>query len=260
MSKRIMLTVAYDGTNYNGWQAQNGEVHNNSNTIEGQLNRALTDLTGNEVSVSGASRTDSGVHALCNLAVFDCDMRMPGDKFSFALNQRLPMDIRIRNSMEVADDFHPRFVSTLKTYEYTIWNDVFPNPLKDRYSLHCYGKIDTKLMQSGADKLVGEHDFAAFCTSGSQVRTTVRTITEAKVLRTPYEKGMSDGASEIVIRITGTGFLYNMVRIIAGTLIEIGKGTRDIDSIDLALESGDRKKAGPTAVAKGLCLVDYKFI
>jgi len=254
---RILLTVAYDGTDYNGWQIQKGDAENN--TIEYMLNSALTELLGVGVRVSGASRTDSGVHALCNLAVFDCDSRIPAEKFSYALNQRLPEDIRVRRSVEVPGDFHPRYVPTVKTYEYTIWNDTFSLPVKSRYSLHCYQRLDVEAMNRAAGLFVGEHDFAAFSSAGSQVKTTVRRVTKADVFLKPFNKGLVKNAGEIVIRVSGTGFLYNMVRIMAGTLIEIGKGAREEGSIVKALETGDRKNAGATAPAKGLCLVDYEF-
>ena len=131
--KRVMLTVAYDGTNYCGWQIQS-----NGNTIEAELNKHLSELLGEEIKVSGVSRTDTGVHALCNLAVFDTNARMPGEKISYALNQRLPEDIKIQNSKEVEADFHPRFVPTKKTYQYRIYNSEFPNPVERLYAHFTY--------------------------------------------------------------------------------------------------------------------------
>ena len=145
MEKRVMLTVAYDGTNYCGWQIQP-----NGNTIEAELNRHLSALLGEEIRVTGASRTDSGVHALGNVAVFSTQARMPAGRISFALNTRLPADIRIQDSREVPQTFHPRRCSTVKTYEYRIWNHRFPNPLERLYALHYYYDLDLDRMRQAA--------------------------------------------------------------------------------------------------------------
>lgn len=243
--KRIKLVVAYDGTNYRGWQIQkNGE------TIESVLNRALTELTGEEIHVMGSSRTDSGVHAMGNVAVFDTEARMAADKFSYALNQRLPEDIRIQHSCEVPPDFHPRYQETVKTYEYRILNREFPLPAFRLNTYFTYYALDTDRMQKAAEYLLGEHDFQSFCASGAQVKTTVRTVYDLRVLK--------DG-DLITICITGNGFLYNMVRIIAGTLIKIGTGEWSPESMKDILEAKDRTKAGPTAPAKGLTLMEIVF-
>lgn len=243
--KRVKLVVAYDGTNYQGWQVQkNGE------TIESALNRALCDLTGEEIHVSGASRTDAGVHATGNVAVFDTSARMPGEKFVYALNQRLPEDIRVQHSCEVSMDFHPRYQETVKTYEYRILNREFPLPAHRFNSYFTYRPLDEKRMQQAADYLVGEHDFRSFCAAGAQVKTTVRTIYRVNVRR--------DG-EVITIRITGNGFLYNMVRIIAGTLMKIGQGDWEPEDMSGILAAKDRLKAGPTAPAKGLTLMEISY-
>ena len=244
--KRVMLTVAYDGTNYNGWQVQPNGV-----TIEGVLNEALSELLKEEIMVVGASRTDAGVHALCNVAVFDTYSRIPAEKMSYALNTALPEDIRIVGSKEVDEDFHPRHCESKKTYEYRIVNSEFINPVKRLYCHHTYLKCDVDAMREAARYLVGEHDFKSFCTVGAQVESTVRTITDLEVVRI---------GEEIVIRVTGTGFLYNMVRIIAGTLLEVGYGRMSVEDIPSILEACDRHVAGPTAPAKGLCLVKYEFL
>lgn len=243
--KRVMLTVAYDGTNYCGWQVQP-----NGDTIEGQLNRHLSELLGEEISVIGASRTDSGVHALCNLAVFDTSARMPAEKISYALNQRLPDDIKIQKSEEVAPDFHPRKVATRKTYEYRIYNAQFPNPVLRLYSHFTYVPMDVEKIQKAAVHFVGEHDFAAFSTFKPEVESTVRTI---------YDLTVTKEGDVITIRVTGNGFLYNMVRIIAGTLMEVGRGRIEPSFIPEMLSSGNREQAGPTAPACGLMLVSYEF-
>ena len=244
--KRVMLTVAYDGTNYCGWQVQPNGV-----TIEGVLTETLTELLKEEVTIIGASRTDAGVHALCNVAVFDTTSRIPAEKMSYALNTSLPEDIRIVGSKEVEADFHPRHCESHKTYEYRIVNSEFINPIKRLYRHHTYLKCNVEAMQKAAGYLVGEHDFKSFCTVGAQVESTVRTITDLQVLREE---------DEIIIRVTGTGFLYNMVRIIAGTLLEVGYGRMNADDLPAILEACDRQAAGPTAPAKGLCLVKYEFM
>lgn len=244
--KRVRLTVAYDGTNYHGWQIQNNGI-----TIESELNRALSDLLHEEIQVIGASRTDSGVHALGNIAVFDTTSRMPAEKVSYALNQRLPEDIRIQCSEEVAADWHPRYCESRKTYEYRIYRGQFPLPTKRLYSLFSYHNYDVAKMQEAAAYLVGEHDFKSFCQVGAQVQSTVRTLYQAEV----EEQG-----EDLVIRVCGNGFLYNMVRIIAGTLMEVGQGKRSPNDMLKILEAKDRAAAGPTAPAHGLMLMKYEFL
>ena len=194
--------------------------------------------------------TDAGVHALGNVVVFDTEMRMPGDKFSFALNQRLPEDIRIQKSEEVDADFHPRYVKSQKTYEYRILNCRFPIPTERFYSHFTYIPLDVDKMKEAASYLIGEHDFKSFCGTGAQVKTTVRTVKEIQI-----EKS----GDRITIRITGEGFLYNMVRIIAGTLMDIGGGLYPPEKMKEILEAKDRKKAGPTAPARGLTLMKIQY-
>ncbi len=244
--KRVMLTVAYDGTAYSGYQVQP-----NAPTIEGELNRCLKDLLKEEIKVIGGSRTDSGVHALCNVAVFDTQARMPGEKMSYALNQRLPEDIRVRRSQEVAADFHPRHCESRKTYEYRIVNTDFPVPTKRLYAHFTYVPLDVEKMQKAAAYLVGEHDFKSFCSAGSQVEGTVRTI---------YDVQVKKNGEDIVIRVTGNGFLYNMVRIIAGTLMEAGRGSWEPEHMLKIIQAQDRSAAGPTAPACGLMLAKYEFV
>lgn len=243
--KRVMLTVAYDGTAYHGWQVQPNGV-----TIEGELNSVLKELTGEEIQVIGASRTDAGVHGLCNIAVFDTESNIPGEKFSYALNQRLPEDIKVVDSCEVAEDFHPRHVSSKKTYEYKIYNAKFPDPTKRLYSHFTYISLNVEKMQQAAAYLVGEHDFKSFCAPAAVVETTVRTLYKAEVIQ---------DEEYIRIRVQGNGFLYNMVRIIAGTLMEVGSGKRQPEDIKTILEAKDRNAAGPTAPARGLMLINYEF-
>lgn len=243
--KRVRLTVAYDGTNYHGWQVQPNGI-----TIESELNRVLSELFQEDIQVIGASRTDSGVHALGNIAVFDTAARMPAGKIAYALNQRLPEDIRIQKSEEVGGEWHPRHVKSRKTYEYRVCRGQFPMPVKRLYSLFTYHKLDVERMGKAVSYLEGEHDFKSFCQTGAQVDSTVRTIYSAQV----EEEG-----SDLVIRICGSGFLYNMVRIIVGTLLEIGQGKRDPADIVTILQARDRRMAGPTAPAHGLMLIKYEY-
>ena len=174
--KRVRLTVAYDGTNYCGWQVQP-----NGLTVQEVLNRHLSELTKEKIETIGASRTDAGVHALGNIAVFDTNVRMPGEKFSYALNQRLPEDIRIEKSEEVPVEFHPRYVKSIKTYEYKILNRKFPIPTQRFYSHFTYVPLNVEKMREGASYLVGEHDFKSFCGTNAQVKTTVRTIEKIEI-------------------------------------------------------------------------------
>ena len=192
--KRVKLVVAYDGTNYHGWQVQDNGI-----TIEEVLNRTISELVQEDIKVIGASRTDAGVHACGNVAVFDTESRIPGDKFSFALNQRLPEDIRIQESCEVDADFHPRYADTVKTYEYNILNRRFELPTKRLYAAFCYYPMDIERMNQAAAYLVGEHDFKSFCSAGAQVQTTVRTIYAVNVTKrmTWFISGSREMASYI---------------------------------------------------------------
>lgn len=257
--KRYMLKVSYDGTVYCGWQVQP-----NGPTIEGVLNSALSELLHEDIRVIGASRTDSGVHALGNICVFDSDTRIPGEKLKMALNMRLPEDIRIRESCEVDESFHPRHADTVKTYEYKIYNDRIENPLLRLYSKFCYIPLDTDRMRRSAGYIVGKHDFTAFCSAGSSVQDKVRTVYSCEIIPSyvtggEHETGDWQGRL-ITIRITGNGFLYNMVRIIAGTLMDVGAGRLAPEAVYDIIESRDRGAAGDTAEAKGLTLVEIKYL
>lgn len=249
--RRILLITAYDGTNYCGWQVQkNGE------TIEGVLNRELSRLFGAEIAVIGASRTDSGVHALGNVAVFDTEARMPADKVAYALNSRLPEDIRIQRSLEVPPDFHPRRTACVKTYEYRILNREFELPSERLNSYFFRRELDVERMKAACPYFLGEHDFKSFCSIHTQAETTVRTIYSLEVL----EEELPDlGGRRIRIRVIGNGFLYNMVRILAGTLIQVGLGAYAPEDMEPMLMACDRQAAGPTAPAQGLTLIGMKY-
>lgn len=244
--KRIKLTVAYDGTDYCGWQVQPNGV-----TIEEVLNREISGLVGEEIRVIGASRTDSGVHALGNVAVFDTESTIPAERFAHALNRRMPEDIVITRSEEVPDDWHPRYQDVItKTYEYHIYNAEVPNPLKRRTTAFVSFSLDVEQMKKGAAYLVGEHDFVSFCNVRTNTNDTVRTV---------YDLTVEQNGEDICIRITGNGFLYNMVRIIAGTLIRVGRGFYTPEKVKEILEAGKRTEAGVTAPPEGLTLVHIQY-
>jgi tRNA pseudouridine38-40 synthase len=253
--KRVKLIVAYDGTNYSGWQVQP-----NALTVEEVLNETLSDLLGEPITVTGASRTDSGVHSLGNVAVFDTNTRIPAEKISYALNQRLPDDIKIQLSCEVRADFHPRYIESVKTYEYRILRATFPMPTYRRDSYFTYRRLDVGAMKEAAEYFVGTHDFASFCSANAQVKDTVRTILSLDVTEEPVENGvMESDASLIRIRVRGNGFLYNMVRIIAGTLLGVGMGDYRPQDVEQILEARDRTAAGPTAPAHGLTMIGLVY-
>ena len=242
---RVKMIVAYDGTNYCGWQIQPNGI-----TIEQVLNEHLSRLLKENIKVTGASRTDAGVHSLGNVCMFDTNTRMPAEKISYALNQKLPEDIVVVDSCEVSDDFHPRFSKSRKTYEYRILNARFRNPTRrlDTYFYHY--PLDTEKMSEAAKYLIGEHDFASFCSANSQAQTTVRTI---------YDCTVSKAGDIITIRVTGNGFLYNMVRILSGTLLSVGLGQIPAAQIPAIIEGKSRPLAGPTLPPCGLFLTDVTY-
>ena len=243
--KRIKLVTAYDGTNYHGSQIQN-----NGETIEGVLKMELSSLLKEDIQIIGASRTDAGVHARGNVFVFDTESRIQPEKFTYALNARLPEDIRIQYSEEVPLTFHPRHQDTVKTYEYRILNRKLPLP---EYRLHThftYEALNIEKMQQACKFFIGEYDFASFCAAGSQVESTVREI---------YDLHVKKEGDLITISVTGNGFLYNMVRIIAGTLLKVGSGQFEPEDMEGIIQGRDRSLAGPTAPAKGLTLIEIRY-
>ena len=244
--RRIMLVVAYDGTAYRGSAYQK----NNRNTVEEMLNRAILWLTGEETMVIGASRTDAGVHAYGSIYVFDTHSPIPGDRFSFALNNMLPEDIRAVESREVALSFHPRHCNSEKTYEYRVLNTKMEIPTKRHYTYHFDMELNIDAMLEAGSYLVGEHDFTSFCNVKSGAQSHVRTVKSVEVERV---------GDEVVVTVTGNGFLYNMVRIIVGTLLQIGRGKGEPLDVKKMLEAKDRSAAGPTAPAQGLYLKKYRF-
>ena len=242
--RRIKLVIAYDGTNFHGWQYQP-----DARTVEGELNAALTGFLKTTIQVIGASRTDAGVHACGNVAIFDTESTVPGDRFGFAVNRNLPEDMKIVSSEEVAPDFHPRYDSHHKTYEYhIITGEIFPT---DRlYAWYVWEELDVDKMNEAAAYLVGKHDFSSFRAAGCVAKDSIRTIFDANVRR--------DGR-QVIISITGDGFLYNMVRIIAGTLRNVGAGRIAPEKMKDIIEAADRKEAGPTAPPQGLFLKEIVY-
>ena len=241
MTRRIRLTVEYDGTAYAGWQRQI-----NAMSVQQRREEAIEKLTGVATGVTGASRTDAGVHALGQVAHFDTSSRIPGEKFCFALNTVLPPDIRVSASEETRPDFHARFDANGKLYRYLIHNHAHASALGRNTHAHAIYPLDEYLMHEEAQLAVGTHDFAAFAASGSIVKDTVRTIYEARVLR---------NECEVEFLVRGSGFLYNMVRILAGTLIAVGGGKMEPGAIARAIESKSRLDLGVTAPAQGLTLL-----
>lgn len=251
---KLFIKIRYDGTRYAGYQVQN-----NALTIQEVLNKALLELFGFECDITGCSRTDAGVHAYCFCATVQkhgeasLQTNIPCEKIPFALNFRLPEDISVYYAKWVDDDFHGRYSVQSKTYEYHILNTPFKNPFYVNRSYH-FPKIltdsDIKRMQAAADNLCGKYDFSSFMSSGSNVKNTVRNVYECRVAK------IND---EIIIKITADGFLYNMVRIISGTLLEVGKGNITPEQIISIIESKDRSMAGSTLPAHGLYLTDVKY-
>ena len=246
MVRNIKLLIAYDGTAYHGWQTQLNKV-----TIQETIEKALSIVMKQKIDLTGSGRTDSGVHALGQVANFKADTKIPEDKIKIALNANLPPDIRILDSVDVDMSFNARFNALDKTYMYQIYHDRVGNPFYSRYSCFIPQSLDIDKMEEALKLIMGTHDFKGFMASGSYVKTTVRTIYDTKLIKE---------GNLLKLYINGDGFLYNMVRIIAGTLIDIGKGTKTIDCIEDALINKNRKVLGQTAPPQGLFLmkVNYK--
>lgn len=251
---KLFLKIKYDGTAYAGYQVQN-----NAPTVQKVLNDAVCDLFGYECDVTGCSRTDAGVHALCFCATVQkhgessLETTIPCERIPYALNIRLPDDIAVFYSSWVNDDFHARYSVISKTYEYRINNSRFKDPFTVNKAYHYPKPIsdsDITLMNEAAKLICGKHDFSAFMASGSSVTDAVRTVHNCDVRKS---------GDEIIIRISADGFLYNMVRIICGTLLEAAKGSIRSESINQIIDSKDRKCAGATLPAHGLYLVDVKY-
>lgn len=243
--RNIKIIIAFDGTNYGGWQIQKNAV-----TVEEKIETAIKKITGEEVKVTGSSRTDSGVHAEGFVANFFTNSKIPGEKFKYAINSRLPSDIIVLSSEEAEENFHARYSSKGKTYYYKILNRELNSPHLRLYSYHYKEELDIFKMKEGAKFIVGKHDFSAFKSTGTTVKNTVRTI---------YSLNIEKRDEEIIITVTGDGFLYNMVRIIVGTLIEVGRGKIEPIKVKDIIESKDRKKAGPSVPPQGLFLKEVYY-
>ena len=214
------------------------------------LNRNLSELTGEEITVTGASRTDSGVHAQGNVAVFDSDTTIPPERIAYAVNRKLPEDIVVIRSEEVPGDWHPRYQETEKTYEYHILNREMPDPVRRRDTYFVSYPLDLEAMRRAAAYLKGEHDFRSFCNVHTDVQDTVRTIYDLDIIRS---------GDLVTVRIRGNGFLYNMVRIIVGTLVRVGRGFYSPGQVKEILEAKERTSAGVTAPPQGLVLVKIDY-
>ena len=234
------MIVSYDGTNYVGWQVQPNGV-----SVQALLEKALFELTGEKIRVEGSGRTDSGVHAKAQVAHFDTEARMPADKFAIAMNMHLPNDIRVLFSEECDPTFHARFSAKQKVYSYTVQLGAHADVFCRLYSLHLHYMPDIDAMRKAAGYAIGTHDFNAFKCADSSMENTVRTISRSEWTR---------NGNLLTYTVQGNGFLYNMVRILVGTMLEIGSGKRPASDMEKAILSQDRKAAGATAPAHGLCL------
>jgi len=243
--RNIAFKLEYDGTSYHGWQRQDNAV-----TVQEVLENTIAKVTGEHTSVIGCSRTDTGVHALGYICNFHTNSRIPTDKFPYALNTQLPSDIRVLQAFEVAADFHARYCSKGKKYRYKIINTTFHSVFQRNYACHWPYPLNVELMKKAAQYFVGEHDFKAFMATGSSVKDTVRNV---------YALSVEKYAHEIIMEISANGFLYNMVRIIAGTLLYVGNHRIDVEDIPYILNKGDRTQAGITAPAQGLYLVEVYY-
>ena len=247
MLKRILFTIAYDGSDFFGWQKQPDE---NIRTVQGEFEKALGRFFKKNVECIGASRTDRGVHAMGQRAVIDIDTTVPTEKFPLALHSFLPEDISVVNAEDVSEEFHPRYDCVKKTYRYKIYNGKYRNPICRKYSEYCHVFLDEKKMNEVSKAFIGTHDFKAFAASGNSSKTTVRTIFDIYVKRE---------GEFVVITVTGDGFLYNMIRIMAGTLMLAGTGKLDFDGLLKIIESRDRTRAGKTAGPNGLTLMEINY-
>lgn len=243
--RNIKILIEYDGTNYHGWQKQKNGI-----SIQEILETTLTDVLGHEVKLNGAGRTDAGVHAFGQTANFVTACKIPVEKLPYALNSLLPQDIVVNAACEVPQDFHAQYSAKGKAYKYIINNGEFPSAINASREYFCPYGLDIELMKQVLDLIIGTHDFKGFMASGSTVKNTFRTIQEA-VLEVKNQK--------ITINLKADGFLYNMVRIIAGTLIDIARGKLSIEDMKMALETGDRKLTGKTAPPQGLYLMKVYY-
>ena len=244
--RNFKLTLCYDGGRYRGWQRQG----NTENTIQAKMEAILSRLLGQEIELAASGRTDAGVHARCQVCSFRAETEESADFLLGELRRYLPEDIGALALEEAPERFHARLSCREKTYLYRVWNSAQPNVFERKY-LHVFPEaLDLDVMHEAAALLLGEHDFSAFCTNPRMKKSAVRRLTEIRIER---------AGGELRLFYTGGGFLYNMVRIMTGTLLEVGAGRRSAESVRAALESRDRAQAGPTAPAQGLILWDVRY-
>ena len=243
--RNIRLHICYDGTRYKGWQRLSGV----DNTIQGKLEQTLSRILGEEIEISGSGRTDAGAHAKGQVANFHCESQMSCQEILSQLRRYLPDDIGIESCQEASPRFHARLNCTSKTYQYRIWNSERPCVFQRRFTYVMPDVLDVQKMQQAAEYLLGEHDFSAFCANKKMKKSTVRCIESIAITRE---------GEELILTFTGDGFLYNMVRIMVGTLIEVGQNIRKADSIPL-LFGGKREDAGYLVPAQGLCLMEVNY-
>lgn len=240
------LDIQYDGSRYGGWQRQK----DTDNTIQGKIEDVLTKMLGTEVQIQGAGRTDAGVHAKGQVANFHADCEKSCEEICQYLNEYLPEDIEISKVSEAEERFHSRLNAKEKVYQYRIVSSIHKNFFERKYQCPLHEVLDVNAMKEAAKYLEGTHDFKSFCSNKKMKKSSVRTV---------YRIDIADLEQEIVITYTGNGFLYNMVRILTGTLIEVGRGRRKPEEMKAILESCDRKEAGFTAPARGLTLLEVRY-
>ena len=243
--RNLRLEICYDGTRYRGWQRLAGE----NNTIQGKLESTLSRILGEEIEISGSGRTDAGAHALRQVANFHCESQMPSDQILAQLRRYLPEDIGIYSCEDVHPRFHARLNATKKTYRYRLWNSESPCVFERRFVCADPRPLDLAIMRQASQYLLGEHDFSAFCANKKMKKSTVRRIDQVEIRRI---------GEEVQFTFTGNGFLYNMVRIMVGTLLEVGRGERTADSIN-HLFGAKREEAGALVPACGLCLMEVEY-
>lgn len=242
---KIKLTLQYDGTDFGGWQLQP-----NARTVQAEVEQGLAELLDEAVRLHSSGRTDAGVHARAMIAHFETDRELPLTAYREGLNRLLPSDVAITAAEEVNDAFHARFSAIGKWYRYSILRSPVHQPLYDRYALQLRAALDLPAMRRAAALLLGEHDFAAFRSSSCEAATSVRRIDAVELV---------EQEALLHIDIRGSGFLKNMVRVIVGTLLEVGQGKRPVESVAELLVSKDRTRAGKTVAGKGLCLMEVYY-
>lgn len=245
--RNLKLLLCYDGTRYRGWQ----RLGDNDNTIQGKLEAVLTRMAGHPVEVIGSGRTDAGAHAMGQTANFHCCTTMSCEEIKAYLSRYLPEDIGVISVEEVPERFHSRYCAVKKTYRYRVWSSELPCVFERRFVYEVEEQLDVDAMDKAAQVFLGAHDFTSFCSNKRLKKSAVRTITRFTVERM---------GPEVVFTVTGDGFLYNMVRILVGTLLEVGRGERTLQSLPVVLEGRIRENAGPTAPAKGLCLMEVRYL